>query len=89
MMNTTMNTTMNSTNGGEGSFADSFKNRSTAMTADELRKARESRAAEALRMKDEQLRILSEQNANLLKTLDKVRFNSNNSIEFSNELKTA
>lgn len=67
-----MNTTLNTTNGGDSSFADSFKNRSTAMTADELRKARESRAAEALRMKDEQLRILSEQNANLLKTLDKV-----------------
>ena len=53
-------------------FASSFRNRGTAMTADELRKARESRAAEALRMKDEQLKILSEQNGNLLKTLDKV-----------------
>jgi hypothetical protein len=28
--------------------------------------------ADALRMKDEQLRILTEQNANLLKSLDKV-----------------
>jgi len=73
MMNASFNNTMNS-NPGEGTFADSFKNRSTAMTADELRKARESRAAEALRMKDEQLRILSEQNANLLQTLDRVSF---------------
>lgn len=55
-------------------FASSFRNRSAAMTTDELRKARESRAAEALRMKDDQLRILTEQNANLLKTLDRVNF---------------
>lgn len=60
------NTTM------EASFASTFRNRNAAMTTEELRKARESRAAEALRMKDEQLKILSEQNANLLKTLDKV-----------------
>lgn len=53
-------------------FASSFRNRSAAMTTDELRKARESRAAEALRMKDDQLRILTEQNGNLLKTLDRV-----------------
>ena len=50
----------------------SFRNRSTAMSADDLRKARESRAADALKMKDEQLRILTEQNSNLLKSLDKV-----------------
>lgn len=56
----------------DGTFASTFKNRGMAMTTDELRKARETRAADALRMKDEQLRILSEQNANLLKTLDKV-----------------
>lgn len=55
------------------SFASTFRNRGTAMTTEELRKARETRAAEALRMKDDQLRILSEQNASLLKTLDKVR----------------
>ena len=42
------------------------------MSADDLRKARESRAADALKMKDEQLRILTEQNSNLLKSLDKV-----------------
>ena len=57
----------------QASFASSFRGRNTAMTTDELRKARESRAADALRMKDEQLRILSEQNASLLKTLEKVR----------------
>ncbi len=56
----------------DGTFASTFKNRGMAMTTEELRKARETRAADALRMKDEQLRILSEQNANLLKTLDKV-----------------
>jgi hypothetical protein len=43
------------------------------MTNEELRKARDSRAAEALKMKDEQLKILTDQNSNLLKTLDKVR----------------
>lgn len=41
-------------------------------SAEELKKARETRAAEALRMKEEQLRILSDQNASLLSTLDKV-----------------
>lgn len=54
------------------SFASTFRNRGTAMTTEELRKARESRAAEALKMKDEQLRILTEQNASLMKTLNKV-----------------
>ena len=47
--------------------------RNTAKSAEELKKARETRAAEALRMKDEQLKILSDQNASLLSTLDKVR----------------
>ena len=55
-----------------GSLATSFKGRNTAKSSDELKKARESRAAEALKMKDEQLRILSDQNANLLSSLDKV-----------------
>jgi hypothetical protein len=53
-------------------FASTFRNRSAALTTEELRKARESRAAEALKMKDEQLRILSEQNSQLLKQLDRV-----------------
>jgi len=59
-----------------GSMAAAFKGRNTAKTADELKKARESRAAEALKMKDEQLRILSDQNANLLASLDKVNAES-------------
>jgi len=42
------------------------------MTTDDLRKQRESRAADALRMKDDQLSMLSEQNRNLLTSLDKV-----------------
>jgi hypothetical protein len=54
----------------------SFTGRNTAMSADELRKARETRAADALRMKDEQIKILTEQNANLLKALDKVTINT-------------
>ena len=55
-----------------GLLSQSFRNRSTAMSTDDLRKARESRAADALKMKDEQLRILTEQNSSLLKSLDKV-----------------
>ena len=35
-----------------------------------IRAARENRAAEALRMKDEQVRIISEQNKNLLESID-------------------
>ena len=54
------------------SMASAFAGRSTAKSADELRKARETRASEALRMKDEQLKILSEQNQTLLSSLDKV-----------------
>jgi hypothetical protein len=58
---------------GTGSMASTFNGtRNTAKTAEELKKARETRAAEALRMKDEQLKILSDQNASLLTTLDKV-----------------
>lgn len=64
--------TSNDFNNTNNSFASTFRGRNTAMSTEELRKARESRAADALRMKDEQLRILSEQNANLLKTLDRV-----------------
>lgn len=65
------------TNETNGSFASTFKGRSTAMSTEDLKKARESRAAEALRMKDEQLRILTEQNTNLLKTLDKLEEDAN------------
>ena len=61
------------------SMAETFKGRNTAKTGDELKKARESRAAEALRMKDDQLRILAEQNAKLLASLDKVYINK---VEF-------
>eukprot|EP00605_Chrysophyceae_sp_TOSAG23-4_P002139 GSChrysophyteH1.ASY1.ANO1.2366.1 assembled CDS len=53
------------------------KGRMMAKSADELKKARESRAADALKMKDEQLRILSEQNASLLQSLDKVEDEAN------------
>jgi hypothetical protein len=56
----------------DGTFASTFRGRGEAMTNEELKKARETRAADALRMKDEQLKILNDQNANLLKTLDKV-----------------
>lgn len=59
---------------GGGTMSSSFRGRSTAKSAEELKKARESRASEALKMKDEQLRILSDQNATLLQNLDKVRF---------------
>jgi hypothetical protein len=38
---------------------------------------RESRAAEALRMKDEQIRVLQEQNSHLLRSLDQVEEESN------------
>lgn len=62
---------------GGNSFASSFKGRNTTKTAEELKKARESRAADALRMKDEQLKILSEQNAALLQSLDKVEDEAN------------
>ncbi|RYH31477.1 hypothetical protein EON65_02460 [archaeon] len=70
--NSFLNNTM--TTAADQTFAANFRNRGTAMTTEELRKARENRATEALRMKDEQLKILSEQNANLLKNLDKVPF---------------
>ena len=55
-------------------MASAFRGRSTAKSTDDLRRARESRAAEALRMKDEQLKILSDQNSTLLSSLDKVIF---------------
>ncbi len=65
------------TGGGTQSLASSFRNKNTAKSADDLKKAREGRAAEALRMKDEQLRILSDQNSNLLTSLDKVEDEAN------------
>ena len=61
------------TNGTSESFATGFRNRGAAKSTDDLRKARESRAADALHMKDEQLSMLSEQNRALLNSLDKVR----------------
>jgi hypothetical protein len=59
-------------NSFDGTFASTFRNRGVAMTNDELKKARETRAADAIRMKDDQLKIINEQNALLVKTLDKV-----------------
>jgi hypothetical protein len=56
------------------SMAATFRGRNTAKSAEELKKARETRAAEALKMKDEQLKILSDQNGNLLESLNKVGF---------------
>jgi hypothetical protein len=67
-----MSGSLDETSNSQMSMAETFKGRNTAKTGDELKKARESRAAEALRMKDDQLRILSEQNASLLSNLDKV-----------------
>lgn len=55
-------------------LSSTFRGRNTAKTADDLKKARETRASEALSMKDEQLRILSDQNGKLLQSLDKVRY---------------
>ena len=63
---------MSGSQNSQSSMAATFKGRNTAKSSDELKQARESRAAEALRMKDEQLRILTEQNATLLAALDKV-----------------
>eukprot|EP00975_Prorocentrum_lima_P001465 316076-Prorocentrum_lima.AAC.1 len=45
--------------------------------AEALRFARESRANEALKMKDEQIRILTEQNNSLLASLDQVEQEAN------------
>ena len=70
-LNLTMGSTAQLSQGG-GSMASAFRGRNTAKSADELKKARESRASEALKMKDEQLRILSDQNSSLLVSLDKV-----------------
>ena len=67
-----MSTSLDETSSSQMSMAETFKGRNTAKTGDELKKARESRAAEALRMKDDQLRILAEQNSTLLSSLDKV-----------------
>eukprot|EP01031_Cornospumella_fuschlensis_P025715 gene25715-31054_t len=73
--NSFLNNTM--TTAADQTFAANFRNRGTAMTTEELRKARENRATEALRMKDEQLKILSEQSANLIKNLDKLEEEAN------------
>ena len=64
-------------------MAASFRGRSTAKSTEDLKRARETRAVEALKMKDEQLRILSEQNASLLTSLEKVlNFSSINDVSF-------
>jgi hypothetical protein len=55
-------------------FASTFRGRNTAMSADDLRKARESRAADALKMKDEQIHLLNIQYDTLRESLDKVCF---------------
>lgn len=75
----------NSVASSQPSMASTFKGRNTAKSSDELKQARESRAAEALRMKDEQLRILAEQNASLLASLDKV-VNKCDALSFTNTL---
>jgi hypothetical protein len=49
-------------------------------TVSDLRAARESRASEALKMKDEQLRILQEQNSQLLGGLDRVEVCKRNGL---------
>ena len=45
---------------------------SSLQSSENLRRARESRAMETLKMKDEQLKILSEHNSKLLASLEKV-----------------
>ena len=42
-----------------------------------MSRGRESRAQEAIKMKDEQLRILTEQNSQLLRSLDAVEEEAN------------
>lgn len=49
--------------------------RTNIQSTEDLRKARENRAMETLKMKDEQLKILTEHNAKLLTSLEKVRSN--------------
>jgi len=49
----------------------------TSTGGNDLKAARESRANEALKMKDDQIRILSEQNAALLRSLDNVEEEAN------------
>ena len=52
-----------------------MQNRGGGMVQNELGmgSTRDSRAQEAIRMKDEQLRILTDQNSHLLKSLKKVK----------------
>jgi len=73
---------MDSTEGGAEAFsaagAGDVPNKRAPMTVTDLRAARESRANEALKMKDEQMRILSQQNSQLLSNLDKVEEDANN-----------
>ena len=46
-------------------------------TADELQRSRESRANDALAMKEQQLRMLNDQNVQLLRSLDSVEEDAN------------
>jgi hypothetical protein len=66
--------TFNNTNGTAPSFSSTYRNNQpgAARTAEDLRRARESRAADALQMKDDQISILQTQNNNLLKQLEQV-----------------
>ena len=48
-------------------MASTFRSRNTAKSGYNLKKAKESRAAEAMRMKNEQLRMLADQNVSMLK----------------------
>jgi hypothetical protein len=64
----------NNTNGTAQTFASTFRSNApgAARTAEELRRARESRAADALTMKDEQIALLAKNNNELLKQLEVV-----------------
>ncbi len=49
-----------------------FHGRNAVMSSEDLSRARESRAAEALKMKDEQISILTQQTSSLSDALNKV-----------------
>ena len=59
-------------------FAASASLRTSLKSTEDLKKQRETRAAESLRVKDEQIRLLQEQSTNLLETLDKLEEESQN-----------
>jgi hypothetical protein len=70
------NNNYNTSNKAAAAAADSNVERKPRSVAD-LRAARESRANEALKMKDEQLRILTQQNNQLLGSLDQAEEEAN------------